>query len=161
MQTSRRYQIADLTPLYATYVAACMRDHDREEIAPLWDAWDTRIVGLCSVECSVPGFAWAVLEAGQPIACYGLSYASAMDTGLWQAWAYGTPRFRRAVPLISRHMLSIRHEIARHCHRLQVISRSGHDIAHDWVQGLGARHEGTLRGYGRDGSDYELYAWTR
>lgn len=145
----------------ASYIAANMRPEDFREIACLWQHWDTRALGLCALETAVPDMVWSVWYDGQPAAAFGFSRASAFDPEHWQAWAFGTERFKRCVPLMTRHILGLRSKIERDCRRLQVITHDGHDIAHRWIEALGATREGRLRSYGRGGEDFWIYAWVR
>ncbi|MHA7777394.1 hypothetical protein [Roseibium sp. M-1] len=145
----------------ASFIAANMRGEDFREIACLWEDWDTRALGVCALETAVPGMVWSVWYDGQPAAAYGFSHASAFDPDHWQAWAFGTDRFRRCVPLITRHLRDLRPVLERDCRRLQVISQKDHDIAHRWIRTLGGALEGVLKSYGRGGEDFCLYAWTR
>lgn len=114
-----------------------------------------------AVKTAVPGMAWVIYYDGQPAAAYGFSYASAFDPEHWQAWAFGTDRFKRCAPLITRHILSMRDLIERDCRRLQVITYTEHDIAHGWLEALGAEREGVLRSYGRNGENFFIYAWVK
>lgn len=145
----------------ASFIAANMREQDHREIACLWQDWDTRALGICAMETAVPGMVWSIRYEGQPAAAYGFSRASAFDPEHWQVWAFGTDRFKRCVPLITRHITGLRPLIARECRRLQVITHVDHDLAHGWIEALGARKEGLLRSYGRGGEDFFLYAWVR
>lgn len=145
----------------ASFIAANMRRPDLREISCLWETWDTRALGLCALETAVPGMVWSVWYEGQPAAAFGFSRASAFDPEHWQAWAFGTDRFTRCVPLITRHILSLRVSIEQNCRRLQVISYAGHAGAHRWIEALGARREGRLGSYGRGGEDFYVYAWVR
>ncbi len=63
--------------------------------------------------------------------------------------------------MITRHLTSIRPIIERDCRRLQVITYTEHDIAHGWIEALGAKREGLLRSYGRNGEDFNVYAWVK
>ncbi|MBG6173264.1 hypothetical protein IWQ55_001164 [Labrenzia sp. EL_208] len=138
-----------------------MREDDRREIVCLWKNWDTRALGICALETAVPGMVWSVWYDGQPAAAYGFSQASTFDPDHWQAWAFGTDRFRRCVPLITRHLTRLRPLIEQDCRRLQVIAHCEHDIAHRWIESFGGQKEGLLRSYGRGGEDYFVYAWIR
>jgi hypothetical protein len=42
-----------------------------------------------------------------------------------------------------------------------VITLENHDIAHGWIEAMGASREGRLRAYGRGGEDFYVYAWVR
>ncbi|MCV0428033.1 MAG: hypothetical protein K5905_21465 [Roseibium sp.] len=138
-----------------------MRSQDFREIACLWKEWDTRALGICAVETSVPDMVWSVWYNGQPAAAYGFSRASAFDPDHWQAWAFGTEWFKRCVPLITRHLNTLRPAIERDCRRLQVLTHKDHDIAHHWIETLGGQKEGVLRSFGRGGEDFFLYAWVK
>jgi RimJ/RimL family protein N-acetyltransferase len=146
----------------ACFIAANLRAADLQEIAPQWQAFDARTLGLCAVQYSIPGFAWSIRDGeGQPVAAYGFSQATPFDPEHWQAWAFGTDQFRRAVPLMTRHLLSVADVIRERCRRCQVITLVGHDLSHRWLRKLGARREGLLQSYGRNGEAFEVYAWTR
>ncbi len=145
----------------ASFIAANMRSEDFREIACLWQDWDTRALGVCAVETAVPGMVWSVWYDGQPAAAFGFSRASAFDPDFWQAWAFGTDKFLRCVPAMTRYLLQIRPDVETCCRRLQAISLKDHDIAHGWIEALGAKKEGVLRCYGRSGEDFFIYAWVR
>ena len=145
----------------ASFIAANMRPQDFAEIGCLWERFDSRMLGIAAMRSAVDGMAWSVWYDGQPAAAYGFSHAAAFDPEHWQAWAFGTERFRRCVPLITRHLKSIRLIVERDCRRLQVITHTEHDIAHGWITAMGAEREGLLRSYGRNGEDFFVYSWTR
>ena len=153
--------IKDLCVRDASFIAANMREADFREISCLWKLWDTRALGICAVETAVPEMIWSVWYEGQPAAAYGFSRASAFDPDHWQAWAFGTKHFKRCVPVMTRHLTSMRPAIRQACRRLQVLSYKDHDIAHRWIVSLGGRKEGHLQSYGRGGEDFFLYAWVR
>ncbi|CTQ53132.1 hypothetical protein LP7551_01653 [Roseibium album] len=144
-----------------SFVAANMRTEDLREISCLWKDWDTRTLGICALETAVPGMVWSIWYEGQPAAAYGFSRASAFDPDHWQAWAFGTDKFKRCVPLITRHLNSLRPVIEEDCRRLQVLTLSDHDIAHGWIEALGGKKEGVLRSYGRDHESFCVYAWVQ
>lgn len=153
--------IRKLTIRDASFIAANMRDEDHLEIACLWKRWDTRALGICALETAVSDMVWSAWHDGQPAAAYGFSHASAFDPDHWQAWAFGTDRFKRCVPQITRHLNRIRPIVERDCRRLQVISYRAHDLAHDWIESFGGRREGLLRSYGRGGEDFVVFSWIR
>jgi hypothetical protein len=53
------------------------------------------------------------------------------------------------------------HIRARGAHRLQCESRIDHHDAHRWLMAMGAKADGLLQGYGRDGSDYIMFSWSK
>ncbi|MEO9528850.1 MAG: hypothetical protein ABJL00_04560 [Roseibium sp.] len=160
-RSARRVLIKRLCVRDASFIAANMRRQDFREIACLWETWDTRALGICAVETAVPGMVWSIWYEGQPAAAFGFSRASAFDPDHWQAWAFGTDRFKRCVPRMTQQFVELRPRIERDCRRLQVITHKDHDIAHGWIEALGATQEGLLRSYGRGGEDFYVYAWVR
>ena len=44
-------------------------------------------------------------------------------------------------------------------HRAEARSAASHIEAHNWLERLGATREAPLRGYGRNGEDFILFAW--
>ncbi|MDN3720144.1 hypothetical protein QW131_15405 [Roseibium salinum] len=146
----------------ASFIAANMRPEDHREIACLWKDWDTRALGVCAMETAVPGMVWSVWYDGQPAAAYGFSRASAFDPDHWQAWAFGTERFRRCVPLITRHVTSLRPLIEQECRRLQAITLQDHDIAHGWIEALGGKNaRGSCAPTAGAERIFFVYAWVR
>ena len=61
--------------------------------------------------------------------------------------------------LIVRHIVPMLWEVG--AHRLEARSMEGHHDAQRWLEVIGARREGTLKGYGREGQDFHVYAWER
>jgi hypothetical protein len=83
--------------------------------------------------------------------------------GVWDAWAYGTDHLPRRVLEITKYALNELKPfiLSRGAHRLECQSRLDHHQAHSWLRSLGARDEGILRGYGKDGADYVSFAWRK
>ncbi|WP_299812420.1 hypothetical protein [uncultured Roseibium sp.] len=138
-----------------------MRDHDRAEICCQFEHWDSRVFAIAALQSEVPGMSWAVWLDGQPAAAYGFSYVTPFDRGRWQAWAFGTKDFKRCLPIMTRHLNEIRPIVEKDCRRLQAIAHVDHDVAHGWIEGFGAKREGEVRGYGRNGEDFVIYGWVR
>ena len=89
--------------------------------------------------------------------------ANEMWPGVWSMWAWGTGHWPYVVGSITRY---IRRELdpalrLRGAHRAQAISLATHTDAHRWIEMLGMQREGVLRGYGRAGQDYVMFAWRR
>ena len=84
--------------------------------------------------------------------------------GMWDAWAFGTNDFKSVfVELVGWGRREAR-SILTVCkgHRLQCDSRVGHDDAHKMIRALGGKAEGqAMRGYGKDGADYQRFVWLR
>ena len=45
--------------------------------------------------------------------------------------------------------------------RMDCWSMEGHDVAHRWLEVLGARREASLENYGATGKTFHCYSWTR
>ena len=142
------------------FVAAHMRAEDRREVfCQLAD-------GATSVEAAAISYgnaehAYCAWYFGSPIAAFGFAPASYGGT-VWTAWAFGTRKFKRAVPEISRFALET---VAPQLlwdgvRRVEVRSIAGHDLAHRWLARLGARRDGELRSWGRGGETFLLWSWT-
>lgn len=140
-----------------SFVAAHMREADRREIWCQWPDRDAATLAWAMTRSS-PAHCWAAFERGSPVAAFGLAE---QHPGLWQAWAFGTDRLRRAVPAITRHGFEVIRPdlIARSANRVEARSIVGHDIAHRWLESLGARRQCLLQRWGRNGEDFVLYAW--
>lgn len=159
--TGRAVAIVPATLRDIAYVTANLRQEDRREIRASADIASTVEAAVIAFETS-KAWCWTAQIAGQPIAAFGTAATSPLTPHIRAAWAFGTKRFRRTVPAISRFAKRewpgrLRNEGVR---RLEVRSLADHDIAHRWLAGLGARMEGTLESYGTGGEDFELWSWT-
>ena len=100
-----------------------------------------------------------VLLRGEPVAAFGAA-GSPLQPHLRSAWAFGTSKFRRVVPWITREVERWKPIlVADGVHRVEARSLVGHDIAGIWLEGLGCAKEATLRCAGRHGEDFNLWAW--
>lgn len=149
---------ADARPELVRHVAGNMREWDRREI------FSTRL------DDDVDAFAVDVLAAGpvswvaglpdEPIAVFG---CAPMWPGVWSMWLFATDNFGQigisVTRLIVRSIVPMLFEGG--AHRLEARSMEGHTDAQRWLKLIGARREATLKGYGRDGSDFHTYTWDR
>lgn len=146
------------TPRDITIVAANMRQWDRTEL----EASAAGTMTERALFCHYTSFPWAcvALLNDEPVAAFGAA-GTPLQPQVKVAWAFGTGRFRRVVPAISREVESWKpHLIAEGVHRIEARALVGHDLAGRWMAGLGAKQEGVMRHYGRNGEDFELWAWT-
>lgn len=147
-----------------TYVAVNMREHDQREVLGVLPDWMAPgIAGLMCFEASPEGFAWVASYKDSPACAFGVAPQSAVTPWLWSAWAFGTNEMKRTIPAVSRFAKRVWPQALPKAGvtRVEVRSLVDHDIAHHWLAGLGARREGLCTGYGRDGEDYELWAWLK
>lgn len=143
----------------ATFIAANMRDADRREVLATANLGSlTEAAALCVLGSHE--HAWCAYLNGEPVGCFGVAYGSPMQPHIRSAWAWGTKRFKRVVPAISRfahrHWPSLL--IGQGVNRVEIRSIEGHDIAHKWLGYMGARLECELRNYGTGGETFLLWS---
>lgn len=146
------------TPRDITIVAARMRDWDRREFEAS-AAYDT--ITQAALICHYGSGPWAgvALLYGEPVAAFG-AFGSPLMPQVRTAWAFGTSKFRRVVPAITREVDSWKPVlVGEGVHRIEARALVGHDLAGHWMARLGARREGVLRRFGVNGEDFELWAW--
>ena len=160
-KAGRRVAVVPATLRDLAYVTANLRPEDRREIRASADLASTVEAALIAYETS-RDWCWTAQIAGQPVAAFGAAETSVLTPHIRTAWAFGTRRFRRAVPAIGRFALAEWPDrlAGERVRRLEVRSLAGHDIAHRWLAGLGARLEGELVRYGTGGEDFQLWSWT-
>ncbi len=160
-KASRTVVIMPATLRDIAFVTANLRPEDRREIKASADLASTVEAAVIAYETS-KDWSWTVQLSGQPVAAFGVAVTSPLTPHIRAAWAFGTRRFRRAVPAISR-FASVEWPdrlAAENVRRLEVRSLAGHDIAHRWLAALGARPEGDLVAFGTGGETFRLWAWT-
>lgn len=144
------------------FIAANLRDEDRREIfasAVLESATEAAMLSWYS---SGPDWCWTAWLDNQPQAAFGISAVSHFQRHMRSAWAWGTDRFKRCVPAITRQAQKCPALLlAEGVTRVEVRSLQGHDLAHKWLSGLGARKECDLPEYGVNGETFELWAFIR
>lgn len=140
------------------YICLNMREIDRAEVFgmrghdnPLWLAREV-VQAACHGKAAISEF------RGRPSALIGVS---PMWPGVWAAWCFGTDDWRKSAVDLTRYTLrELRPFVLQRAHRLQCESRIDHSEAHRWLMSLGAKPDGILQGYGRDGSDYIMFSWS-
>lgn len=141
------------------YLAHNMREADRLEIFNTLDHDSPD--KLAREICLATAFGKAgIAFRGRPTGIVGVS---PIRHGVWSIWAFGTNEWRRGVTDLMRFAnRDLREFLMRKgAHRMQCESRIDHVDAHKWLELCGAKREGILRGFGRDGSDYIQFSWTR
>ena len=151
------------TPRDLCFIAANLRDEDKREIfasAVLASATEAAMLSWYSAG---PDWCWTVWLDDQPQAAFGISYLSHYQPHMRSAWAWGTDRFKRCAPAITRfckqewpHRL-----IAEGVTRVEIRSLQGHDIAHRWLAALPARHEADLINFGVNGETFQQWAFLK
>lgn len=142
------------------YIALHMREADKAEVYGMRAHDSPFILAKEVILAATYGKAGIAEHNGVPVAVVGVSPSW---PGVWDAWAFGTDDWHRCAVSITRYALNVLrpHILERGAHRMHCASRIDHTDAHRWLSVLGAKPESVLRNYGRDGSDYVMFAWSR
>ena len=142
------------------YLAVNMREADAREIYNTLDHEDPAKLAREICLATALGMAGVSFQSGKPV---GLVGVSPIRSGVWSVWSFGTGEWGRGVIDMTRFgYRQLRPFLLRRgAHRLQCESHIEHEEAHRWLALCGAQREGVLRGYGRDGSDFIQFSWTR
>lgn len=147
---------------FARSVALNMRDRDLDEVTATGyertrAQWADRIAALLEYH-EGPMVIRGESYQGRPVSVGG---AIECWPGVWAAWMVATdewPRVAfRATRTVAKDVLPA--VWAHGAHRIEARSIAGYDAAHRWLKTLGAQHEGTLQGFGREGQDFEIFVW--
>lgn len=146
----------------ATWIAANMRSEDVREILATANVGSLTEAAIACVVTS-PDYAWCAYHRAEPAGCFGVSHVSPLQPHLRSAWAWGTDRFKRVAPAITRFSVREwpRRLIADGVTRVEVRSIEGHDIAHKWLSAIRARHEADMPNYGVNGETFQLWSWLK
>ena len=108
----------------------------------------------------VPGFVDVCWLGDKPAAAIG---GRELWPGVWSVWAFGTDEWPRVKYTLTRHVVQhlVPAMLRQGGRRATCESHASHVEAHRWLEWLGFEREAVLRGHGRDGSDFYLYAWLR
>lgn len=147
---------AQAHPGHVRAICCQLREWDRREIFALMYGDDPE--DLARVTLAAGPFSWVALRDDQPVAAIG---ATPAWPGVWRVWAFGTDDFPRVAFLLTRHVLTVMIPSLRACgaHRADCLSVVGHTVAQRWLLSLGAFPEAVLKGYGRNGEDFIMFAW--
>jgi hypothetical protein len=76
---------------------------------------------------------------------------------------FATDRWPDVALSVTRHIRRVMmpEMIDAGANRADCWSMDGHDVAHRWLEVLGARREATLDDYGPTRKKYHCYSWTR
>jgi hypothetical protein len=139
-------------------VAEQMRESDRREIFAT--RWDDDTAALAGEAVELGRLVGWVSGLERPIAAFG---CYEMWPNVYSMWLFATDDFRRIgismTKLITRSIVPMLFKAG--AHRLEARSMEGHHEAQRWLEMIGAKREATLRGYGREGQDFHVYAWEK
>lgn len=140
------------------FIARRMRALDAEEILPLIQTGKPE--DLAAGMVAAGGIATVALSDGVPVAAYG-AYLGRPQ--IWTVWMFATDRWPEVA-------LSVTRDIRRNMMaamldgdavRADCWSMEGHDMAHRWLEVLGAVREATVEDYGPTRKSFHCYSWTR
>lgn len=144
-------EIANIRDL--TYILAHLRDADRVELRATMGEIGNYDLSLMLMQA---GQSFICKIRNTPVAAFG---ASPMSPTTVNAWAFGTDRFPRAVPQITRFVLGpLRQHLAAKGYRwAEARVLTSHHTAIYWMEDhLDALVEARLRGFGTGGEDFLL-----
>lgn len=141
------------------YLTINMRDVDAREIYNMRWHTDPYLLAREVVLATSYGKAAIATYQGRPCAIIG---CSPLWPGVWSMWSFGTDEWSKAVLEISRYGKNVLDPFIRLSggHRAQCESHIEHTQAHRWLMAMGAKPDGMLNGYGRDGSTYIMFSWS-
>lgn len=142
------------------YVCLNMRESDRAEVFGMRAHDNPMILAKEIVAVAPYGKVGIADHQGRPAAIIGVT---PMWPGVWSAWAFGTDDWPKVAIELTRYALRVLRPfiLERGAHRMQCESRIDHVEAHRWLQTLGAEPEAILSRFGRDGTDYVMFRWSR
>jgi hypothetical protein len=149
-------------PILIDYVMVChgLPALERKQFEALTDGnpFDVERAALSFANMSGPKWA-LVTDVGVPLAIGGFDY---LRPEVWQEWLIATEdAWASHWQAITRHARRILDRMLEsEARRIQCICLSEKSRHADWYRFLGFRHEGTLRAYGANGEDCEMYART-
>jgi hypothetical protein len=139
------------------YIARNLRAADHREIAATrWAEWEPDEFAMEIMSWTKLGPSYLVYgRDGPPVAVFG---ATQPWPGMFSAWLIGTADFPSvALPLTKFVKRVFVPHLRERAHRIEARSIDGHAHAHRWLKALGAKEEGRMHGYGKDGEDFLVF----
>lgn len=139
------------------HIARNMRESDAEEILPL--IWGGTPENLAAAVIAAGGLATVALSGGVPVAAYGATQAR---PNFWSVWMFATNQWPEVALPVTRRLKT---EIIETIYEVGAVradcwSMEGHDVAHRWLEMLGAKLEATVEDYGPTRKKFHCYSWT-
>lgn len=141
-----------------SFIAATMRAEDRREIFAT--RFNDSALELAAGAMHYSFRKWTAGIDGQPVACGGATEAS---PGVAKVWMFATDNWRKVAGSVS---LFVRDKFIidlmdMGVHRAECLSIEGHDVAHRWLEWLGAVRECEVPLRGKNGETFYQYAWRK
>ena len=143
-----------------TYILSNLRKQDELEISCQTEAGS--VVSMATL-CVQPGHSWVAYHNGVPAMAFGFTQGTLAGNVL-NAWAFGTKRTLGCIRTVTRWIYNnlgkdwIRDGKITRIEARTIFSHTG---AHSWLERTGARCEGKIPEWGRDGETFLLYVWRR
>jgi hypothetical protein len=99
------------------------------------------------------GDAYTALHEGLVMGCAGVAPLHPGNASAWAVLGQCGPRF-----FVRIHKAALRYFAGQDYRRIQTAVRTDFEAGHRWARALGFENEGTMRKYGPEGADYDLYA---
>lgn len=149
-------------PINVTWIARNMRQADAREIFATRYDNDPDLLAVDVLTRWGPMW-WVAgnAQTQRPIAVIG---ATERWPGMWQVGMFATDEFGQIGPGLTKwvrqRMIPTIRETQHGVRRAQAFSIEGHDVAHRWLEMLGAvRDPVPLDGYGKGGETFHNYVW--
>jgi hypothetical protein len=142
-----------------TAICLSLRDRDAKEIFGLRPHdCPLRLAGEAYTVLTHMGRGKIAWHKGQPVAVLGFYERW---PGCWEAVSFGTDRYADVGIDLMRYGRQLARDILGEigANRLQADSRIDNVQAHAFIKALGGNPEGTMKHYGKDGTDYVRFVW--
>lgn len=145
--------IVKATSEHLSFVLSHLRDSDREEL--VLTQWGDNLSEIRHA----PGAQYAVMRDGVPVCVFGVV---PLFPGVGQAWLIGTDEIGKSGVEVAHACQKVVNTLLDcHMHRIQAFSAGFYTQAHRWLERIGFHRESTLRKFGKEGSDFYVFAVTR
>lgn len=152
-------KVTELYPEAVEHVVNHMRAKDKTEIYAT--QWSDDPVAFSAQVCRFGAYAFiGHADDGEPVVCAG---AVPRWDGVWTLWMFATDRFDEVAKSAHRFARKVFFPSldAAGWHRLEAHSIATHDVAHHWLEKLGAYKESEMANYGKNGEAFFVYCWTK
>lgn len=122
--------------------------------------WSGKAEDLAAMSCTAGGIATVALSGGCPVAAYGAFLSRPL---MWTVWMFATDRWSEVALAVTKDIKRrmMPQMIDAGAVRCDCWSMEGHDVAHRWLESLGATREASIEDYGPSRKTYHCYSWTR
>lgn len=154
-------KVTDVTAENLKYIAERMRDRDLAEFSAMsyFDDRENAARFLCENYADYPGLYCVTLDDGTPVGAGGTIW---IRPNVASMLFFATDDFDRIVVSLTRFSTKeIFNPAKALAHRIECFSLASYTQMQSWVELFGLRPEATLRGYGKNGEDFIVYAWLR